>query len=36
MSETVLTKPKRSTAADYRTVVAEMFAEITHLNDQMH
>ncbi len=31
MSETILPK----TTADYRTVVAEMFAEISRLNEQM-
>ncbi len=36
MDETILTKPKRKTTADYKTVVAEMFAEITRLNEQMH
>ena len=36
MSESVLTKPKRKSNADYKIAVAEMFAEITRLNEQMH
>ena len=35
MSETTLTKTKRKTAADYRTAITEMFAEISNLNEQM-
>jgi hypothetical protein len=35
MSETILTKPKRKTAADYKALAAQMLAEINRLEEQM-
>ena len=35
MSETTITKPKRKTVTDDKTIIAQMFADISRMNQQM-
>ena len=35
MSEPVLTKPKRKTAADYKAIASQLLADISRLEEQM-